>query len=73
MFSTPTGGIYQLTCCRGAVNVGLHILAYNGRDDGLFAGAIAQSGATAGVGLINPTTGMQSYGLMATIRLTTKL
>ncbi|KAI9736069.1 MAG: hypothetical protein M1818_006245 [Claussenomyces sp. TS43310] len=39
----------------GAISVGLHLLAYNGRDDKLFRGAIAESGATAGVGLINPT------------------
>jgi hypothetical protein len=37
----------------GAISVGLHILAYDGRDDKLFNGAIAESGATSGVGLLN--------------------
>ncbi|CZR56370.1 related to triacylglycerol lipase V precursor [Phialocephala subalpina] len=31
----------------GAQSVGAHLLAYNGRDDGLFRGAIAQSGGPA--------------------------
>lgn len=38
----------------GAANVGHHILAYNGRDEGLFHGAISQSGPF-GFGLVNPT------------------
>jgi len=44
-----------ITVNRGALSVGLHMLAYNGRDDKLFSGAIAESGAISGVGLINPT------------------
>ncbi|KAJ9606326.1 hypothetical protein H2200_009287 [Cladophialophora chaetospira] len=39
----------------GAVSVGNHLLAYNGRDDHLFSRAIAQSGPAFGVGLVNPT------------------
>ena len=38
---------------RGAISVGYQILAYNGRDDKLFSGAISQSGPTWGVGLVN--------------------
>ena len=40
----------RLTIPRGAVSVGTHVLAYNGRDDGLFHGAISQSGSPAGLG-----------------------
>ncbi|KAI9048271.1 hypothetical protein LZ554_008066 [Drepanopeziza brunnea f. sp. 'monogermtubi'] len=32
----------------GACSVGAHLLAYNGRDDGLFRGAISQSGSPVG-------------------------
>ena len=39
----------------GALSVGQHILAYNGRNDGLFSGAIAESGAPTGIGIGNPT------------------
>ena len=39
----------------GAISVGSHLLAYNGRDDQLFSKAIAESGPTFGVGLVNPT------------------
>ncbi len=39
----------------GAISVGLHLLAYNGRDDKLFSGAIAESGPPSGVGLLNPS------------------
>ncbi|MCJ1474853.1 hypothetical protein MMC13_003513 [Lambiella insularis] len=42
----------------GAISVGLHLLAYNGRDDGLFSGAIAESGPPSGAGLLNPTTSL---------------
>ena len=38
----------------GAMSVGLQILAYNGRDDKLFSGAIAESGPTWGIGVIDP-------------------
>ncbi|TVY83757.1 Lipase [Lachnellula suecica] len=38
----------------GAGSVGRQLLAYNGRDDGLFSGAISESGPTAGFGLIDP-------------------
>ncbi|KAH6989881.1 carboxylesterase [Ilyonectria destructans] len=34
----------------GAISVGSHMLAYNGRDDGLFHAAIAQSGSVGGLG-----------------------
>lgn len=44
----------------GAVSVGNHLLAYNGRNDHLFRGAISESGAL-GLGLINPTEGKTSY------------
>jgi triacylglycerol lipase len=33
----------------------MHLLAYNGRDDKLFSGAIAESGPTSGFDLANPT------------------
>lgn len=36
--------------------MGLHLLAYDGRNDKLFSGAIAESGATSGVGLLNANT-----------------
>ncbi|KAI1082040.1 carboxylesterase family protein [Whalleya microplaca] len=39
----------------GGISVGLHLLAYNGRDDGLFRSAVASSGPPTGVGLLNPT------------------
>ncbi|TVY36100.1 Lipase [Lachnellula subtilissima] len=39
----------------GAGSVGSHLLAYNGRDDGLFHGAIAESGSPLGFTLIEPT------------------
>ncbi|TVY87539.1 Lipase [Lachnellula willkommii] len=38
-----------------ARSVGSHLLAYNGRDDGLFHGAIAESGSPLGFTLIEPT------------------
>ncbi|CEL08635.1 hypothetical protein ASPCAL11783 [Aspergillus calidoustus] len=38
----------------GSVSVGRHILAYNGRNDNLFHGAIGQSGSPAGIGGWNP-------------------
>ncbi|KAH6661541.1 lipase 2 [Plectosphaerella plurivora] len=39
----------------GAGSVGKHLLAYNGRNDGLFHGAISQSGSPAGVGVWEPS------------------
>ncbi|KAK1718201.1 Alpha/Beta hydrolase protein [Colletotrichum lupini] len=38
----------------GAGSVGAQLLAYNGRDDGLFRGAISQSGAPAGFSPFSP-------------------
>lgn len=42
---------------RGAFSVGKHLLAYDGRDDGLFSGAIGQSGAPTGCGPWEPNHG----------------
>ncbi|KAK1461792.1 lipase 2 [Colletotrichum cuscutae] len=39
---------------KGAGSVGAQLLAYNGRDDGLFRGAISQSGAPAGFSPFSP-------------------
>lgn len=45
---------YLLTVCRGSFSVGSHILAYNGRNDNLFHGAIGQSASPAGIAGWNP-------------------
>lgn len=47
----------KLTLESGAVSVGKLLLAYDGRDDGLFHGAISQSGSPAGVGVWMTTPG----------------
>ena len=39
----------------GAASVGFQILAFDGRDDKLFSGAISESGPAWGVGMIDPT------------------
>lgn len=44
----------------GAVSVGAHILAYGGRDDGLFRAAIAQSGGPIFLGLNNARTAREN-------------
>ncbi|UPK89480.1 hypothetical protein LCI18_000415 [Fusarium solani-melongenae] len=40
---------------RGSYSVASHVLAYNGRDDGLFHAAIGQSGSPAGIGPWQPS------------------
>ena len=47
----------------GTISVGLYLLAYNGRDDKIFRGAIAESGDVTGLGMINaaPNTATRIY------------